>query len=142
MLFRSAIQAACTSVVVDYRVYKVIHPQVHLLANGLAWSNRLDAAEVGALPLASKSVSPWFVRAMAKLNSRLARANALVDPVVVGARAMTVSAYNADPKAGDRQAKAWRKALEKARGPIRSAERDVRRLTNWTPPTPTSSTVA
>ena len=136
----SNIQVACSNVITNYRVYKVVHPKVYLLAAGLAWSNRIDAVETNMVPLASKSVYPKFVRAFAKVTSKVARANALIDPVVAGARALTVESYNLNPKAADYQNKQWRRALEKARGQVKSSEGDVRRLTRWTPPTTTTTT--
>lgn len=130
------IQAACTNVINNYRVYKVVHPKVYLLAAGLAWANRMDAVEANMTPLATKSTHPKFVRGLARLTLKVTRANALVDPVVAGARALTVESYNLNPKAADYQNKLWRRALEKARGQVKSAEGEVRRLARWTPPAP------
>lgn len=142
----STIAAACTDVINVYRVYKVVHPKVFLLAAANAWSNRIGALQTASVSLTGKSVDPKFVERLNALNARITRASSLVDPVNTAAAALTAADYNASPKTVERQIKNMRRALERARGVIKSAERQARHLNNWKPKAPkkpahTSTTV-
>ena len=139
------IATACGNVVTVYRVYKVVHPKVFLLATAEAWSNRIDALQTASTALSSKSVDARFVARLARLNLRITKAAGLVDPVLTAAAALTPEAYNASPKTVARQIKDMRRSLERARGAIKSAERQARSLNRWSPKpttTTTSTTVA
>lgn len=139
------IAAACSDVINVYRVYKVVHPKVFLLAAANAWSNRIGALQTASGLLTGKTVDTKFVERLNALNARITRASSLVDPVSTNAAALTAAGYNASPKTVERQIKSMRRDLERARGVIKSAERQARSLNRWKPkapkPTVTSTTV-
>ena len=116
------IRAACRAIVRDYRVYRVVHPQVFITAAADAWLNRLDA-------LATKSATlAGLGKDVTKLNEKIAAALALVSPIPPAMAALTPAGYNAAPRATDHQLRRYRHQLERARWLIRHAERIARRL--------------
>ncbi len=135
------ISTACSNVISVYRVYKVVHPKVFLLATGNAWSNRIGSLQTASTALSGKSVDTRFVARLTRLNQRITAASALVDPVLTAAAALTPEAYNAAPKTVERQIKNLRRSLERARGVIKSAEGQARSLNRWKPK-PTTTTIA
>lgn len=136
------VAAACNNVITVYRVYKVVHPKVFLLATANAWSNRLGALQTASTALSTKSSDVRFLARLTRLNQRISAAVALVDPVQTAAAALTPEAYNAAPKTVERQIKSMRRSLERARGAVKSAERQSRSLSRWKPKPSTPTTVA
>lgn len=134
------IATACNNVVTVYRVYKVVHPKVFLLATANAWSNRIGSLQTASTALSTKSSDVRFLARLTRLNQRITYASSLVDPVLTAAAALTPEAYNAAPKTVQRQIKSMRRSLERARGPIKSAEKQARSLNRWQPK-PTTTTV-
>ena len=134
---QASLEAACSAVVYGYRVYKVVHQQVFLAAAAYAWTNRLDALSIRSAALTAKAiVVDSFVKRLAKLNAKMADATGRISTVTTGLPSITVTSYNAAPKATDKLFRDYRRSLERVRGLVKSAERDARHLENWKPKAP------
>jgi hypothetical protein len=134
---QTTLEAACASVVTTSRVYKVVHQQVFLTAAAYTWTNRLDALSTRSAALTAKAiVVDSFVKRLARLNTKMADATGRISTVTTGLPAITVTSYNASPKATDKLFREYRRSLERVRGLVKSAEREAKHLENWTPKAP------
>lgn len=118
----NTIKDLCRSVVLQYRVYKVVHPQVFLTASADAWLNRLATLQAASITFANAGKN------VTKLNDKINAALALVSPVPAGVAAITPDVYNADPKNTDKLFRKYRHDLEAARRLIKKAEQLARKL--------------
>jgi len=121
------IKDLCRSIVLTYRVYKVLHPQVFLTAAADAWMNRLETLQAASVTFAGAG------KDVTLLNARINAALALVSPVAGAVAAITPESYNADPKGTDKLFRKYRRDLEAARRYIKKAEQQARRIQRTMP---------
>ena len=128
----ASLVAACRSVVTTYRVYKVVHPQVFLMAKAYAWQNRLDALDAAIVTQTARAITDAkFVKKLGEVSARVAYSRPKVTNVTTNAPLVTASSYNLATKATDKQFREMRRDLERVRGKIKSAEHKVHQLERY-----------
>jgi len=122
-----SLQAACKSIVLDYRVYRVVHPQVFLTATADAELEAISTLQAYSATLKDQGADTTAVDAL------LGQAAASVQQVPTNLASITPASYNSDPAATSAVIAADRAELKTVRAEIRQARTMLRKLAKSIP---------
>jgi hypothetical protein len=116
-----AIKIACTAVVENYRVYRVVHPQVFLTAGANAVLTSVD-------DLKARLATATNGAGNADVTALLDKATATANDVLAKVAPITPASYNAAPDATQAVFKAARESLKGARSDLKAAGKKIKEL--------------
>ena len=119
---KASLRAACKAVVLDYRVYKVVHPQVFLSAGADGVLDVITTLQSYSADLKSKGANTDDVDAL------LTQALTTAQGVPTNLAQITPASYNSDPAATGAVFADDRAALKTTRMEIRQARTMLRKL--------------